>query len=38
MSALIDWDSPLWGVAGSNVHESAWAADSKHGDETGDEQ
>lgn len=34
MSALIDWDSPLWGVAGHNVHISAWAPDPKHADET----
>ncbi len=34
----IDWDSPTWGQPGHNVHESAWAPDRKHADETGDDQ
>ena len=37
MTAPIDWDSDLWGKAGCNVHESAWLADGKHDDETGDQ-
>lgn len=37
MTAPIDWDSDRWGVAGWNVHESAWLADGKHDDETGDQ-
>lgn len=38
MSALVDWDSPRWGVAGFNVHEAAWAPDARHGDETDEEE
>lgn len=38
MSAVIDWDSPLWGQPGHNVHVSAWAPDGRHDDDTGDEQ
>lgn len=34
MTPLIDWDSPSWGQLGSNVHESAWAADGRHDDVT----
>lgn len=37
MSALINWDSPQWGVAGHNVHESSWVADGRHDDETSDQ-
>ena len=36
MTPLVDWDSPTWGQPGHNVHESAWAADKKHADETDD--
>ena len=38
MTAPIDWDDLAnWGKAGWNVHESAWLADGKHDDETGDQ-
>ena len=37
MTPLIDWDSPRWGLAGSNTHEASWAPDSKHEDETEEE-
>jgi hypothetical protein len=32
MTALVDWDSPHWGVAGSNVHTASWAPDGRHDD------
>lgn len=31
MTALIDWSSPLWGVAGSNVHVGSSDDLGKHG-------
>ena len=38
MTALIQWDdNPLWGQAGHNVHEAAWAPDGTHDDETEEE-
>lgn len=36
MSALVDWDREQWGQPPHNVHESAWAADGTHDDETDD--
>ena len=35
--AVVDWDSPRWGVAGHNVHEASWAADGRHDDTTDEE-
>lgn len=30
---MIDWDSPQWGMAGSNVHEhGSWVPDRHEGD------